>query len=95
MNAIYGAISAAAVLALAGQAAAQSAAAPAAPAAPARAVKAKNDPNRMVCKTIPVTGTRFTKSTCRTKQEWDDKAARDKQDLINEQTRGQLQRESG
>ena len=91
MKVALAALTAASLFAVVGQAAAQApAAAPAAPAA-----KSKNDPNRMVCKSIPVTGTRFAKSICRTKQEWDDKAARDKQDLMNEQTRGQIQRDRG
>jgi hypothetical protein len=66
-------------------AAAQASAAP----SPAAGLKAsKNDPNRMVCKTTPVTGTRFAKSVCLTKQEWDDKASRDKAMLSEQQQKG-------
>lgn len=90
MKLALGAVLAAATIAAAGQAAAQGTVT--GPTAPA---KSKGDPNRMVCKTTPVTGTRFAKSVCRTRAEWDDKAARDKQELLNEQSRGLLQRESG
>lgn len=36
---------------------------------------ADNDPNRVVCKSAPNTGSRIKKHDCRTVKEWDDVAA--------------------
>ena len=45
-------------------------AAPAAP-APAAAQKARDDPDRVVCRTEPMQGSRITARVCRRKADWD------------------------
>jgi hypothetical protein len=58
-------------------------------------VKTKNDANRIVCKNDAPTGSRLGKAVCKTKAEWDEQRARDKQMLLERQTAGQLQKERG
>lgn len=50
--------------------------------------EAKKDPNRMVCKRTPVTGSRFPIKSCRTAAEWDKQAELDKRDLEDAQRSG-------
>ncbi len=44
----------------------------AAPTPPAPAAKPKDDPDKIVCKTEQVTGSRFNQKVCMTKGQWDD-----------------------
>jgi hypothetical protein len=56
--------------------------------APAAAKAAKrSDGDRMVCKSQPVTGTRFAKRVCRTAAEWTALSAESRQVLENQQSK--------
>jgi hypothetical protein len=56
---------------------------PAASAAPsAPAAKPADDPDKVVCREEPVTGSRFTRRICMTKAEWDDHE-KQSHDLMN------------
>lgn len=80
-------ILAAAALFAASEPAAQ--AEPTANAAPASAPAAKPAKDKMVCKSEPVTGTRFGKKVCRTESEW----RQMRQDAQNDTSRMQTQRD--
>lgn len=80
-------LAAAALLAANGPAAAQ--AEPAGNASPASAPAAKPAKDKMVCKSEPVTGTRFGKKVCRTESEW----RQLRQDAQNDTSRMQTQRD--
>ncbi len=58
-------------------------------AAPASAPAAKPAKDKMVCKSEPVTGTRFGKKVCRTESEW----RQMRQDAQNDTSRMQTQRD--
>ncbi len=61
---------------------------PNASAATTKAAKTK-DPNRVICETTPVTGSRLTRRRiCKTAQEWDDLRHLQKQEI----QRGQMQK---
>lgn len=62
--------------------------------APATA-PAKDPGERMVCKRDAKTGTRFKKSTCRTKAEWDQIAEQNKRDFQEQQNRPLVSIEKG
>lgn len=44
---------------------------------------ADNDPNRIICRTDPNTGSRLPKRVCKTAAEWDDIAARNEEERRN------------
>ncbi len=54
-----------------------------------QAARSMSDPNRMVCKTEAVTGSRFEKRICRPKADWDDMTARaEEMQRVNNQRTG-------
>lgn len=66
---------------------------PTAPSAtpPAKGADAAADPDRRVCKTIAVTGTRLSKAkVCKTAREWDAQTAQTRQDLERNQSQGPI-----
>jgi hypothetical protein len=56
-----------------------------APTAPKAAVKPADDPDKVVCVSTEVTGSRFPVKQCHTRRQWA-QATRDSQDLLNDAT---------
>ena len=51
--------------------------------APAAKSKAVRDPNKVICRAQPITGSRFTRDVCLTRQQWDEQNARSEQMMRN------------